>query len=166
MRRSPRPGSAAPPHKHNPDFYSDRSNSSVSANSRDSGSLREAAGRDAGSIRGSESILYTEAAGGHRWAGSRLMSLALPRRGCSWEMGDSGRELTRGGSQWRPRTGPGSASCSSDSRSSRSSHRAPQPSPSTRGPFPGPPHPAANQEPDKYDTPDPYPAPPRRLPRL
>ncbi|XP_072487473.1 sperm-associated antigen 4 protein isoform X3 [Notamacropus eugenii] len=41
MRRSPRPGSAAPPHKHNPDFYSDRSNSSVSATSRDSGSRRE-----------------------------------------------------------------------------------------------------------------------------
>ncbi|XP_072487472.1 sperm-associated antigen 4 protein isoform X2 [Notamacropus eugenii] len=40
MRRSPRPGSAAPPHKHNPDFYSDRSNSSVSATSRDSGSRR------------------------------------------------------------------------------------------------------------------------------
>ncbi|XP_027723096.1 sperm-associated antigen 4 protein [Vombatus ursinus] len=40
MRRSPRPGSAAPPHKHNPDFYSDRSNSSVSANSRDSGSRK------------------------------------------------------------------------------------------------------------------------------
>uniref|UniRef100_A0A7N4NVD1 Sperm associated antigen 4 n=1 Tax=Sarcophilus harrisii TaxID=9305 RepID=A0A7N4NVD1_SARHA len=35
MRRSPRPGSAAPSHKHNPDFYSDRSNSSVSATSRD-----------------------------------------------------------------------------------------------------------------------------------
>ncbi|XP_044517517.1 sperm-associated antigen 4 protein [Gracilinanus agilis] len=40
MRRSPRPGSAATPHKHNPDFYSDRSNSSVSATSRDSGSRR------------------------------------------------------------------------------------------------------------------------------
>ncbi|XP_036608936.1 sperm-associated antigen 4 protein [Trichosurus vulpecula] len=40
MRRSPRPGSAVPPHKHNPDFYSDRSNSSVSATSRDSGSRR------------------------------------------------------------------------------------------------------------------------------
>ncbi|KAM9064142.1 sperm-associated antigen 4 protein-like isoform 1-T1 [Sarcophilus harrisii] len=40
MRRSPRPGSAAPSHKHNPDFYSDRSNSSVSATSRDSGSRR------------------------------------------------------------------------------------------------------------------------------
>ncbi|XP_020854182.1 sperm-associated antigen 4 protein isoform X2 [Phascolarctos cinereus] len=40
MRRSPKPGSAAPPYKHNPDFYSDRSNSSASANSRNSGSRR------------------------------------------------------------------------------------------------------------------------------
>ncbi|XP_068933802.1 sperm-associated antigen 4 protein [Petaurus breviceps papuanus] len=40
MRRSPRPGSAALPHKHNPDFYSDHSNSSMSATSRGSGSRR------------------------------------------------------------------------------------------------------------------------------
>ncbi|XP_058894103.1 sperm-associated antigen 4 protein [Kogia breviceps] len=36
MRRSPRPGSAAFPHKHTPNFYSDNSNSSVSVTSEDS----------------------------------------------------------------------------------------------------------------------------------
>lgn len=33
MRRSPRPGSAASPHKHKPNFYSDNSNSSESVTS-------------------------------------------------------------------------------------------------------------------------------------
>ncbi|XP_028013652.1 sperm-associated antigen 4 protein isoform X4 [Eptesicus fuscus] len=42
MRRSPRPGSAASPHKHTPNFYSDNSNSSVSTTSGDSSGHRSA----------------------------------------------------------------------------------------------------------------------------
>ncbi|XP_019510707.1 PREDICTED: sperm-associated antigen 4 protein isoform X1 [Hipposideros armiger] len=42
MRRSPRPGSVASPHKHTPDFYSDNSSSSVSATSGDSSGHRSA----------------------------------------------------------------------------------------------------------------------------
>ncbi|NIG60804.1 Sperm-associated antigen 4 protein [Pontoporia blainvillei] len=41
MRRSPRPGSVAFPHKHTPNFYRDNSNSSVSVTSRDSCGHRE-----------------------------------------------------------------------------------------------------------------------------
>lgn len=42
MRRSPRPGSVASPHKHTPNFYSDNSNSLVSATSGDSSGHRSA----------------------------------------------------------------------------------------------------------------------------
>ncbi|KAM4841664.1 sperm-associated antigen 4 protein isoform 1-T1 [Thomomys bottae] len=42
MRRSPRPGSTASPHKHTPNFYSDNSNSSQSVTSRDSSGHRSA----------------------------------------------------------------------------------------------------------------------------
>uniref|UniRef100_A0ABI7ZW92 SUN domain-containing protein n=1 Tax=Felis catus TaxID=9685 RepID=A0ABI7ZW92_FELCA len=42
MRRSPRPGSAASPHKRTPNFYSDNSNSSVSVTSGDSSGHRSA----------------------------------------------------------------------------------------------------------------------------
>ncbi|XP_048205068.1 sperm-associated antigen 4 protein [Perognathus longimembris pacificus] len=42
MRRSPRPGSTASPHKHTPNFYSDHSNSSQSVTSRDSSGHRSA----------------------------------------------------------------------------------------------------------------------------
>jgi hypothetical protein len=42
MRRSPRPGSTATPHKHTPNFYSDNSNSSQSAIVGNSGGHRSA----------------------------------------------------------------------------------------------------------------------------
>ncbi|ELW69599.1 Sperm-associated antigen 4 protein [Tupaia chinensis] len=42
MRRSPRPGSTASPHKHTPNFYSDNSNSSVSVTSGDTSGHRSA----------------------------------------------------------------------------------------------------------------------------
>ncbi|XP_030742900.1 LOW QUALITY PROTEIN: sperm-associated antigen 4 protein [Echinops telfairi] len=75
MRRSPRPGSAAAPHRHPPNFYSD--NSSVSATSGDSQGHRSPGpgpgepegGRARGSSSG-EPALSSGAPGGTVWAGS------------------------------------------------------------------------------------------------
>ncbi|XP_075383896.1 LOW QUALITY PROTEIN: sperm-associated antigen 4 protein [Tenrec ecaudatus] len=75
MRRSPRPGSAAAPHRHTPNFYSD--NSSVSATSGDSQGHRSPGpgpgepegGRARGSSCG-EPALSSGVPGGTVWAGS------------------------------------------------------------------------------------------------
>ncbi|KAM8774079.1 sperm-associated antigen 4 protein [Rhynchonycteris naso] len=77
MRRSPRPGSAASPHNHTPNFYSDNSNSSMSTTSGDSIGHRsggpvpgEPKGRrDQGSSCG-EPVLSSAEPGGATWAGS------------------------------------------------------------------------------------------------
>ncbi|XP_051700864.1 sperm-associated antigen 4 protein isoform X2 [Oryctolagus cuniculus] len=77
MRRSPRPGSAASPHKHKPNFYSDNSNSSESAISGNSRGHRSA-GSGPGELEGrrargsscGEPALSAGVPGGATWAGS------------------------------------------------------------------------------------------------
>ncbi|XP_066091817.1 sperm-associated antigen 4 protein [Saccopteryx bilineata] len=77
MRRSPRPGSAASPHNHTPNFYSDNSNSSVSTTTGDSSGHRSGGPvpgepkdrRDQGSSCG-EPVLSSAVPGGATWAGS------------------------------------------------------------------------------------------------
>ncbi|XP_032950217.1 sperm-associated antigen 4 protein isoform X1 [Rhinolophus ferrumequinum] len=77
MRRSPRPGSVASPHKHTPNFYSGNSNSSGSATSGDSSGHRSAGpgpgepegGRAQGSSCG-EPALSSGVPGGTARAGS------------------------------------------------------------------------------------------------
>ncbi|XP_029773422.1 sperm-associated antigen 4 protein isoform X2 [Suricata suricatta] len=77
MRRSPRPGSAASPQKHKPNFYSDNSNSSVSVSSGDSSGHRSARpgpgepeGRKARGSSGGEPALSSRVPGGTTRAGS------------------------------------------------------------------------------------------------
>ncbi|XP_042836455.1 sperm-associated antigen 4 protein isoform X4 [Panthera tigris] len=77
MRRSPRPGSAASPHKRTPNFYSDNSNSSVSVTSGDSSGHRSAGpgpgepeGRRARGSSCGEPVLSAGVPGGTTWAGS------------------------------------------------------------------------------------------------
>ncbi|XP_025788095.1 sperm-associated antigen 4 protein isoform X1 [Puma concolor] len=77
MRRSPRPGSAASPHKRTPNFYSDNSNSSVSVTSGDSSGHRSAGpgpgepeGRRARGSSCGEPILSAGVPGGTTCAGS------------------------------------------------------------------------------------------------
>ncbi|KAM7126304.1 sperm-associated antigen 4 protein isoform 1-T1 [Molossus nigricans] len=82
MRRSPRPGSAASPHKHTPNFYSD--NSSVSTTSGDSSGHRSAGsgpgepeGRRAQGSSCGEPALSSGVPGGSTWAGSSRQKPAL-----------------------------------------------------------------------------------------
>ncbi|XP_053056001.1 sperm-associated antigen 4 protein isoform X2 [Acinonyx jubatus] len=77
MRRSPRPGSAASPHKRTPNFYSDNSNSSVSVTSGDSSGHRSAGpgpgepeGRRARGSSCGEPVLSAGVPGGTTCAGS------------------------------------------------------------------------------------------------
>ncbi|XP_003411573.2 sperm-associated antigen 4 protein isoform X6 [Loxodonta africana] len=77
MRRSPRPSSAAAPHKHTPNFYSDNDNNSVSATSGDSSGHRstgpgpgEPEGRRARGSSCGEPALSAGVPGGTTWAGS------------------------------------------------------------------------------------------------
>ncbi|XP_045689278.1 sperm-associated antigen 4 protein [Phyllostomus hastatus] len=77
MRRSPRPGSAASPHKHASNFYSDNSNSSVSTTSGDTSGHRsggpgpgEPEGRRAEGSSYSEPVLSSGVPGGTAWDGS------------------------------------------------------------------------------------------------
>ncbi|XP_045050659.1 sperm-associated antigen 4 protein isoform X5 [Desmodus rotundus] len=77
MRRSPRPGSAASPHKHTSNFYSDNSNSSVSTTSGDTSGHRsggpgpgEPEGRRAEGSSCSEPVLSSGVPGGTAWDGS------------------------------------------------------------------------------------------------
>ncbi|XP_054429399.1 sperm-associated antigen 4 protein isoform X1 [Pteronotus mesoamericanus] len=77
MRRSPRPGSAASPHKHTSNFYSDNSNSSVSTTSGDTSGHRsggpgpgEPEGRRAEGSSCSEPALSSGVSGGTAWEGS------------------------------------------------------------------------------------------------
>ncbi|XP_058418794.1 sperm-associated antigen 4 protein isoform X1 [Diceros bicornis minor] len=77
MRRSPRPGSVASPHKHTPNFYRDNSNSSVSVTSGDS-SGHQSAGPGPGEPKGrrargsscGEPALSAGVSGGTKWTGS------------------------------------------------------------------------------------------------
>ncbi|XP_059561970.1 sperm-associated antigen 4 protein isoform X2 [Myotis daubentonii] len=84
MRRSPRPGSAASPHKHTPNFYSDNSNSSVSTTSGDSSGHRSAGpgpgepeGRRAQGSSCGEPALSPGVPGGTARAGSSRQKPAL-----------------------------------------------------------------------------------------
>ncbi|XP_070277620.1 sperm-associated antigen 4 protein [Myotis yumanensis] len=84
MRRSPRPGSAASPHKHTPNFYSDNSNSSVSTTSGDSSGHRSAGpgpgepeGRRAQGSSCGEPALSSGVPGGTARAGSSRQKPAL-----------------------------------------------------------------------------------------
>ncbi|XP_049724842.1 sperm-associated antigen 4 protein isoform X4 [Elephas maximus indicus] len=77
MRRSPGPSSAAAPHKHTPNFYSDNDNNSVSATSGDSSGHRstgpgpgEPEGRRARGSSCGEPALSAGVPGGTTWAGS------------------------------------------------------------------------------------------------
>ncbi|KAF6089463.1 sperm associated antigen 4 [Phyllostomus discolor] len=83
MRRSPRPGSAASPHKHASNFYSDNSNSSVSTTSGETSGHRsggpgpgEPEGRRAEGSSYSEPVLSSGVPGGTAWDGSSRQKLA------------------------------------------------------------------------------------------